>query len=99
MDKDNDKNYWFKRRRYGYGWIPVTWQGWLSLGAFLAIVIVGGMVLVADTPKNEFTREAVVYLALVFAAFVGLFILTLKKGLAPKWRWGKSDIDDKDQDY
>lgn len=27
--KDNPKHLWFKRKLYGWGWVPVRWQGWL----------------------------------------------------------------------
>lgn len=29
---------WFRERRYGWGLTPVTWQGWIYVGATLAIV-------------------------------------------------------------
>jgi hypothetical protein len=25
--KDNPQGYWFKRKVWGWGWTPVTWQG------------------------------------------------------------------------
>ncbi len=28
---------WFKRRRYGLGWTPVTWQGWTVVVVVVAI--------------------------------------------------------------
>lgn len=28
--------YWFKPRRYGKGWQPASWQGWLSMLAYFA---------------------------------------------------------------
>jgi hypothetical protein len=30
---------WFGRKRYGYGWGPRTWQGWLITGALLVFAI------------------------------------------------------------
>jgi hypothetical protein len=33
--------YWFKQKRYGYGAVPVTWQGWaLTLGTVAVMVAV-----------------------------------------------------------
>ena len=26
---------WFKRRKFGWGWTPVTWQGWLTIGMLI----------------------------------------------------------------
>src|SRR5262249_35313254 len=31
---------WFRRRRIGFGWRPVTWQGWLITGVAVRLVIV-----------------------------------------------------------
>ncbi|HEX6539237.1 MAG TPA: hypothetical protein VF155_08665 [Candidatus Dormibacteraeota bacterium] len=30
---------WFVRRRFGYGWRPVAWQGWVVTAFFIAAVI------------------------------------------------------------
>jgi ABC-2 type transport system ATP-binding protein len=30
---------WFRRRRLGFGWRPVTWQGWAITGAAAALVV------------------------------------------------------------
>ena len=35
-------DYWFAVKRYGWGWgMPVRWQGWLVLVAYLGLVYVG----------------------------------------------------------
>jgi hypothetical protein len=39
---------WFNARRYGIGWRPVTWQGWVASGAFVALVF--GVTRVTDNP-------------------------------------------------
>jgi hypothetical protein len=26
-----DKRLWFRARRFGWGWTPITWQGWMAL--------------------------------------------------------------------
>jgi hypothetical protein len=31
----DEKRYWFRRRRFGLGWIPKTWEGWAATGAFV----------------------------------------------------------------
>jgi hypothetical protein len=38
----NERKYWFPAKRYGWGWgIPSSWQGWLVLTVFVALVVVG----------------------------------------------------------
>jgi len=35
-------DYWFPAKRYGWGWgFPITWQGWLVLLGFFALVLFG----------------------------------------------------------
>jgi len=42
----SEQQYWFPAKRYGYGWgLPATWQGWVVLRAFFALLLVGAFVL------------------------------------------------------
>ena len=36
--KDNLKRYWFKSKLYGWGWVPVKWQGWLVVARGALVV-------------------------------------------------------------
>lgn len=36
---DNPEHLWFKRKLYGWGWAPATWQGWLITFMFVALMI------------------------------------------------------------
>ena len=92
------KAYWFKRRRYGYGWTPATWQGMLSLLVFL-VVVVGGGFMIADTPKGQFTAGIAAYIIAVLLASAGLAIISIIKGPPPKWRWGSKPDDNPHEDY
>ena len=29
--RDNPEYFWFERKSYGWGWVPVRWQGWLVI--------------------------------------------------------------------
>lgn len=86
------EKYWFKRRRYGYGWTPVTWQGWTVVISWLLFIIVMSIVVLDDA---EETPEVIwSYLALVALSIVPLILLSYLKGPSPKWRWGKKEDDD-----
>lgn len=97
MNKSKKQEYWFKRRRYGYGWTPVTWQGWLSIVIFLAVVMIGSYIL-EDTPRNTLSSEAITYLSFIALATILLIIVSTKKGPSPKWRWGSKTNDNPDED-
>lgn len=98
MKNKSAEKLWFKRRRYGYGWMPVAWQGWLSVLVFFGVII-GGMVVLVDAPRNEISYQLVTYAVLVSVAIAALVLISLKRGPKPKWRAGKSDTDDPSKDY
>lgn len=98
MENDTDRMYWFKRRRYGYGWTPVTWQGWLTVLLFLAAVVFGAVVLLNDTPKNTLSAGTFAYLILLGIATALAVGISLMKGPKPKWRWGSKSTDNPDED-
>ena len=89
----NHNKYWFKRRRYGYGWRPISWQGWTSIGLYLVVVVAGAWTI-RDVPQGQFTREIGAYLLVVTVATAGLLRVAYRHGPRPKWRWGKRDDDD-----
>jgi hypothetical protein len=38
----DDPRYWFPAKRYGWGWgPPLTWEGWIVVASFLALVVAG----------------------------------------------------------
>lgn len=101
--KDNNPNakrpkYWFKRRRYGYGWTPVTKEGWGIVVVFLGILILGALAI-KDTPKGEFTKEVGFYLIAVAIVTVILVRVSMNKGPKPKWRWGVTPKDNSTEDF
>jgi drug/metabolite transporter (DMT)-like permease len=95
MQNNTLKRYWFKRRRYGWGWIPVTWQGWLTLIVGLGAIVIRA-ILIAKTPANA---DTVQFTVAVFLIVIFYFIISLLKGPKPKWRWGKLPTDNPDEDF
>jgi len=49
------KGPWFGRKRFGYGYGPRTWQGWLLTAVLLALVITAGSI----APKSPLFYAAV----------------------------------------
>jgi hypothetical protein len=64
--------YWFPAKRVGWGWgFPVTWQGWLVLIAYLALVV-GGIPVVQVTKGDIAYLLYVVFLTVVLVAICWL---------------------------
>ncbi len=51
--RDNPEGYWFKRQIWGWGWVPVTWQGWAVVGLWLAAVAFFSATLDENSPPRE----------------------------------------------
>ena len=84
--KDNPKHYWFKRKLYGWGWTPVTWEGWFVTFLYLAIVIAFSLTIDENSPPNEIVFTVV--LPIVFFTIL-LIRICYRKGEKPKWQWGR----------
>jgi len=41
------RDYWFRRRRFGLGWTPCSWQGWAVTFVYLGVVLYYGFSLSA----------------------------------------------------
>lgn len=80
------KDLWFKGKKYGWGWYPVTWQGWVVTVGF----VIYEFALSAFIGKAFEERAGVT--SFIFLTFLGtlvLIVICCKKGEPPKWRWGK----------
>jgi hypothetical protein len=83
--KDNPNGYWFKRKLYGWGWTPCTWQGWVMVLGYIAIVLT--IALTADDTIP--TEDAfLTIIGPVIALTAILIAICYKKGEKPKWQWG-----------
>ena len=85
--RDNPEHYWFKRKLYGWGWVPVSWKGWLIIVIAIAIILAG-----AHISKIDDAPSAAV-MAIIFAMIL-IFTFCYWKGEKPRWQWG---LDKKDK--
>jgi uncharacterized membrane protein YhaH (DUF805 family) len=75
--------YWFPAKTYGWGWgPPITWQGWVVLIAWGAVLLEGLFLL------RHHDHQLVVSLSYVLVMSVLLGVVCYLKGEPPKWRWG-----------
>jgi len=77
------KRYWFRAKRYGWGWgLPLTWQGWAVLVVFFFLVVLDSVLFPPVTRLGMHLG----YLAVLCVLLVGV---CYAKGEPPKWRWGE----------
>ncbi|MDB5194652.1 MAG: hypothetical protein JWN50_666 [Parcubacteria group bacterium] len=84
--KTTGKKLWFRAKLYGWGWYPISWEGWL-----ITIIYVLGLVNFALQADGEHSgSDFLIHFALRFIPLTILFlIICYGKGERPRWRWGK----------
>ncbi|WP_320055674.1 hypothetical protein [Desulfuromonas thiophila] len=76
---------WFAAKRYGIGWgLPITWQGWLVLGGYLALLLAGGAVV--EIASHPWRLPFFLLYVLLLSAL--LCYICYKKGEKFALRWG-----------
>lgn len=80
------KKLWFKAKRFGWGWYPVTWQGWLVIAGFLVLDF--GNVYRLDLKHSSSRATANEFLIETFLLVAILIWICYRTGEKPGWRWG-----------
>lgn len=89
--KDNPQGYWFKAKLYGWGWVPVKWQGWLVILVYLALILTLVFNREEAIPGNPDSGSNFLTFALPIIVLTTLLIfICYKKGEKPRWQWGPS---------
>jgi hypothetical protein len=88
------KPLWFKRKLYGWGWVPVTWQGWAVIALYILLILLITPNLKPDSTFSDVWKNFILPVAIL--TFFLIYIC-YKKGEKPKWQWGKDKGDDLDK--
>lgn len=83
--KDNPKGYWFKAKIFGWGWTPVTWQGWAVTLVYIALILLFALTIDESSTDREVFFTFVLPVVLLTATFIRI---AYKKGEKPGWHWG-----------
>lgn len=79
--------YWFRAKRFGWGWTPVSWQGWVTTVVYIGL-LVHEVLRASEGAQSE--GGMVSTLALPFIGISILFFsLCWITGERPRWRWIK----------
>ena len=84
----NSSKPWFAPRRYGYGsGLPIAWQGWVVLVAYVLVCSLAPVVLLAFLHNPAVLLPAIT--GVVLAATAVLIIVCANKTRGGwRWRWG-----------
>lgn len=79
--KDNPQRYWFKRKIWGWGWTPATWQGWLSTLIYISLVLLIALNGEEEIPGNPDSGTNFLMFGLpIILLTVAFIFLAYKKG-------------------
>ncbi len=84
--KDNPQGYWFKSKVYGFGWVPVRWQGWAILIAYVSgftVILISFLSL--KSPSN---RDTLCFIIEAFTLAASFMLVCYVTGEKLKWQWG-----------
>ena len=73
------KRYWFKAKEYGYGWYPVTWQGWTITGTYVLFMV---------TSALAFKEQGMLLVLSLLGGTALMIYISYKTGEKAQWRWG-----------
>ncbi|MFZ2038690.1 MAG: hypothetical protein WAV11_02030 [Minisyncoccia bacterium] len=84
------KRIWFRRKLYGWGWYPVTWEGWLVILVYIALILTLALTREEYIPGNPDSGSNFLVFALpIIVLTILLITISYKKGEKPRWQWGK----------
>lgn len=88
----------FKRKRYGYGWTPVTLGGWILVALFIVAIVLWSLIMLPSTNVVTLEQQVVYLTGLIIIIALMLFV-TRRYAPRGKWRWGRKPTDDADEDF
>lgn len=84
---NSPKKLWFKRKTYGWGWVPVSWEGWLVVFVYIALLVKMSLQINSTAHSGS---DALIAFAVPFVVSTLVLIgACYWKGETPKWMWGE----------
>jgi len=77
---------WFCAKKFGYGWRPVAWQGWLLL--LMYVVYLTGTFIRVDSHSHSVSDTLIGIFPRFVLATILLIWICVKTGEKPGWHWG-----------
>ena len=98
--RNNPEDLWFKRKLFGWGWVPVKWQGWFVVFGFILFLMWNSKAFGVEAEPSS--TEMIWFFGKNIVAVAILIIICYIKGEKPRWQWGfpkdkKDGISNKDK--
>ena len=97
---DEKPKYWFKTRKYGYGWMPSTWQGWTLTAGHIGLIVAISYFMFGEIDSSEAETSQLLFFYGLIAVQTLVFISLVRQKAPPmKWRWGKKKKEEEKTFY
>lgn len=90
--KKDTKKLWFKRKLYGWGWTPSTWQGWALTAGYILVVL--GVTKIITNRALRGDEVGLFSLPIILGTTIIFIFIIYKKGEKPRWQWGVDKGDE-----
>lgn len=81
------KKLWFRAKRYGWGWTPTSWEGWLIMIVYILFLM--HTFRTTDAIQHSGSDTLISFAPRFIIATVILLVICYSKGEKPGWQWGK----------
>lgn len=80
---------WFKARSHGWGWTPISVEGWIVVIVSLLLILAGAAAFVYRVSHGAAPRLAIILFMIWNLLLCGAVVaVCLATGETPRWRWG-----------
>lgn len=95
METENKKQVkkWFRAKNYGWGWTPISLEGWLLVIFYILYIVYFAAILPTDPTM---TQMIFFVLGRIVVPTMILISVCYMRGEKPEWRWGGKPINKKD---
>lgn len=86
--------YWFRPKRFGYGFVPVTWEGWAATFLMIGLLFLAAYVDGILTVQSEVVTMQQGFrflLDVFFIASISCYFFEKKMKEELRWRWWNRD--------
>lgn len=85
-----EKRLWFKAKRYGWGWTPIAWEGWLAITVYVVLFVHIMRNIIALDNEGRFVGIWItISFGRIFLITAALLLVCYLKGEKPSWHWGE----------
>ena len=90
-----NRKIWFKRKRYGWGWYPSSWEGWAILLGWIVLFLIGEFAFIHQMSLHQSRLIIAVYFLFIGCITSVLIAVSFRRGERPRWQWGDKKSDKK----